>query len=255
MCMGIGSALGAGLGAASGIFGQRSAERAGDSMALGNLLAAQMQQQMFGQVAGALQPFIGAGTGAYDALMPLIGVGEGRNPLTAPLTRRFQPTMEELRKTPGYQFTLGEGLRSVQNSAAAKGLGSSSNALRGAADYASGLASNTFQQQLQNFMAQNQQTYNMLSGLGGTGLQAALGLGGVAGNFGNMIGSSLRGMGEARGTADMAGTNALFRGLGQGWGTLNANPPGFWNSDLSVLGGSLGGLMGWSPFPKGNYFG
>jgi hypothetical protein len=58
-----------------------------------------------------------------------------------------QMTQAELAATPGYQFTLNQGLQAVQNSAAAKGLGVSGAALKGAADYATGLADSTYQTQ------------------------------------------------------------------------------------------------------------
>ena len=68
-------------------------------------------------------------------------------------------TQDQLEKTPGYQFTLNQGLKSVQSSAAARGLGVSGAALKGAATYATGLASSNYQQQFNNQqqLFQNQQ--------------------------------------------------------------------------------------------------
>jgi hypothetical protein len=57
-----------------------------------------------------------------------------------------------LEATPGYQFTLAQGLQANQNAMAAKGLGVSGAAMKGAATYATGLASQTYQQQYQNAM-------------------------------------------------------------------------------------------------------
>jgi hypothetical protein len=59
-------------------------------------------------------------------------------------------TQEQLEKTPGYQFTLAQGLKATQNAAAARGLGISGAALKGAADYATGLADKTYQNQFAN---------------------------------------------------------------------------------------------------------
>jgi len=59
----------------------------------------------------------------------------------------FKPTEAELVQTPGYKFTLDQGLRAVQNSAAARGLGTSGAALKGAAQFATGLADQTLNTQ------------------------------------------------------------------------------------------------------------
>jgi hypothetical protein len=69
------------------------------------------------------------------------------------------PTQAQLEATPGYQFTLQQGLESTQNSAAARGLGNSGAALKGAATYATGLANQTYQNQFQdmNTVAQGYQ--------------------------------------------------------------------------------------------------
>ncbi len=59
-----------------------------------------------------------------------------------------------LRQTPGYQFALSQGLQATQNSAAARGLGVSGAALKGAATFATGLADNTYQQQFNQLQTQ-----------------------------------------------------------------------------------------------------
>jgi hypothetical protein len=63
----------------------------------------------------------------------------------APEFAPIEMTQEQLEATPGYQFTLQQGLKAVQNSAAARGLGSSGMAQRGAAEYTTGLADTTWQ--------------------------------------------------------------------------------------------------------------
>jgi len=242
--MGIGAAVGPLVGAGAsllgGYLGNKGAKQAGGQMSSGALQAAMIQQQMFQQVQQSLAPFQQYGTNALQSLSPLIGTAPGTNPMTAELTSRFAPTMERLEQTPGYQFILDQGLRSTQNSFAARGLGTSGNALRGAADYATGLASNTFQQQFGNYWGENKSIYDMLSGAGMTGLNAANIGAGAAANFGNMIGNSLQSAGNAQGQATIAGTNALTKGIGGAYGLLNANPPSWWGG-----GGQGGG--GYSP--------
>jgi hypothetical protein len=123
------------------------------------------------------------------------------NPLTAPLTRPFQPTMAELENTPGYQFTLNQGLKAAQNAATSMGLGQSGPAIAGAADYATGLASTTYQQQFQNYWANNMNLFSMLMN------QAQLGQASAAG-----VGAAGLGTAQAAGNALMGGANALAAG-------------------------------------------
>jgi len=59
-------------------------------------------------------------------------------------------TQAQLEQTPGYQFNLSQGLKATQSAAAAKGLGVSGAALKGAATYATGLADSTYQNQFAN---------------------------------------------------------------------------------------------------------
>jgi hypothetical protein len=89
--------------------------------------------------------------------MDLSGMPTAGQVPTAPGPFVWNPTMEGLAQTPGYQFTLDQGLRATQSSAAARGLGMSGAAMRGAADYAGGLASKTYDQQLKNAL----DTYNV----------------------------------------------------------------------------------------------
>lgn len=167
----------------------------------------------FNQNKATLAPFVGAGTSSLTALQKLTGTDVGGNPLTAPLTRPFQPTMDELAKTPGYQFTLGQGLQNTQNSYAAQGLGQSGAALKGAANYAEGLASTTYQQQFQNYLNQNSQIYSMLGGQASLGENAAATTGNqgiqATANAGNFLTS-----GAAAGAGGIVGSaNAINAGL------------------------------------------
>jgi len=173
--------VGAGvLGAGASVYGsslQSSAiKSAADQQAAAARTAQENQMAMFGQVQQNLAPYMTAGTGALSQLQNLTGTGQGGNPLTAALTSKFEPTMAQLEQTPGYQFTRDQGLKSTQNSYAAQGLGASGAALKGAANYAEGLASTTYQQQFQNNLTQNAQIANILQNQVNVGANAAAGV-------------------------------------------------------------------------------
>jgi hypothetical protein len=118
-----------------------------------------------------------------------------------------------LESTPGYQFTLNQGLKSTQNSYAANGLASSGAASKGAASYATGLAQSTYNQQLQNYLTQNQQIANLLYMPVQTGANAANTLTGAALGTGQGIANSLTGGGNAIAGAATGGANALTGGV------------------------------------------
>lgn len=89
------------------------------------------------------------------------------------LTAQYAPTMAQLAQTPGYQFTLQQGLESTQNAAAARGLGVSGAALKAAAAYSTGLAQNTYAQDAGIYQAGQQIASNNLTNGMNAGTNAA----------------------------------------------------------------------------------
>lgn len=148
---------------ASAAIGAGAAGDAADQQASAARQASNNTMTMFNTEQKNLQPYMNAGSTALGTLQSEL----------PGLTSPFQPTMAQLESTPGYQFTLQQGLQSTQNGYAAAGLGRSGAAQKGASQYAENLASTTYQQQFNNYLGQNQQIYNMLSGLVTTGANAA----------------------------------------------------------------------------------
>lgn len=149
-----------GLGLLSAGMGANAAEDAGQLQAQAARQAAAATEQRYQQTRQDLLPFISSGYNSNNILQRLTGTDPGGNPLTAALTRPF--TGADLENTPGYQFTRDQGLKSLYNGYAARGLGNSSAALKGAARYTTGLAQSTYNQQLQNDLSQRQNIWNML---------------------------------------------------------------------------------------------
>lgn len=210
--------------------------------------AATVQQNALDKTTANYNPYLQAGA-------------EGANMLTAQLPSLAAPvTMDEatLQNTPGYQWNLQQGLKAAQGSAAARGLGSSGAAIKGAEQYATGLADSTYQNQFQNAVTNQTNTYNRLMGASDLGRGAANQLGGfttgTAGNIasGNVgaantgiaaINATGAGISNALNTAGGYGFNqsqGLYGGqpnmLSSGGGTYgtNMNPSGF-----------AGGATGW----------
>lgn len=152
--------IGAGvLGAGASIYG---ANKAADAQTAAADKASQIAQSQYQQNRADFQPFRDAGTSALATL-------QGRmSELTSPIVMD-QATLEN---TPGYQFNLTQGQKGVTNSAAARGLGTSGAALKGAATFATGLADSTYQNQFNNANINQTNAYNRLKGLVDTGAQA-----------------------------------------------------------------------------------
>lgn len=149
--------------------------------------ASQTQLQMFGIQQQNLAP--------YEQLGQL-GINGLTNNLSS-LTSPVNMNMSTLEQTPGYQFTLNQGLKGVNNQQSALGLANSGAAQKAAASYATGLASNTYQQQFNNAVTNQTNTYNRLMGLTDIGQSSAAGVGAGALQTGTSIGANQIGAGNA----------------------------------------------------------
>lgn len=79
----------------------------------------------------------------------------------AAIHQKFSFNPEDLQNTPGYQFTLDQGLRQVNNSAAARGLGLSGAQLKGATSFATGLANQTYGDQYNRALSSYNTNYQV----------------------------------------------------------------------------------------------
>lgn len=141
----------------AGAIGVGTAVNAGTSLAGSGKAAsaakdsANLNKMMYMMTRNDLSPYNAAGQGVLPAQTALALSGPtGGGPDYIARADAMQPgqmTQAELEATPGYQFTLGQGLKSVQSANAAKGLGVSGAALKGAATYATGLADSTYKTQ------------------------------------------------------------------------------------------------------------
>ena len=215
-------------------------------------------QQIYGSNKDMLSPFVGAGTSALTQLQDLTGTGKGGNPLTAALTTPFASTAgssaEALAATPGYQFSLQQGLLATQAGSSAQGQGSAVAGVgsgqtpgvgpsgplgKALANYAEGLAGTTYQQQFQNYLTQNQQIYNQIAGVVGTGVNAAGALAGAGTQAGGQSANALLTGAGQYGSLTTAGAAAGAAGTVGAASALSGGIQGVGNSALlyGVLGG------------------
>lgn len=171
-----------------------SANKAANAQENAAAQAANTQLSMYDQTNANLAPYRNLGQQASDY------TSQNLSSLIAPINMNE----ETLQNTPGYQFNLTQGLKAAQNSAAARGLGTSGAALKGATTFATGLADSTYQNQFNNAVTNQTNAYNRLAGLINTGENAAAGTGQAATATGQGVAASE----TAAGNAAAAGANA-----------------------------------------------
>lgn len=145
-----------------------------------------------------------------------------KNPLFGSLLKEF--TGKDLASDPGYQFRLGEGMQALDRSASARGGMYSGAQLKGLQKYGQDFASNEFTNAFNRNLANRQNTYNMLSGVTGTGQIATNQVAQQGLATGQMIGSNMIGAGNARASSYLAQGNALTNALNQGVSAWNNQP-------------------------------
>lgn len=232
----IGSSL---IGAGASIFG---ANKAADAQTNAANAAIANQKQMYGLNQAQLQPFINAGAGQIGNQQALLDPNNAGGPLAAlmKLTNPGADMSAELAQTPGYQFSLGQGLRASNNQLAARGLGGSGGAVaKGATSFAEGLAGNTWQSVVAALQNQFQTQAGAGQNLINSGQGAASALAGVGTNTANQISGSLTGEGNAQAAA----ANAIGTGIG---GAAGQVPSAILLQQLLAKsgGGTSGGIYG-----------
>src|SRR5690349_19939825 len=136
--VGVGTAV---AGVAGSAISSHAASSAADTQAQAAHNAAQLPWQQFQQMQQNLQPYMQLGQNSIAGL---------QNYLTGPYLNtafNFNPTQAQLEQTPGYQFTLQQGLKGVDNQLDAKELNLSGAQAKGIGQYTTGLADQTYQQQ------------------------------------------------------------------------------------------------------------
>jgi hypothetical protein len=244
--MGLAAAV-AGVGAISSIAGSALQAGAASSAASAQEQAAQyaadLQHQQYEQTRSDLLPYNTAGQNANNEISQMGAFN-------------FAPTQANLATTPGYQFALQQGLRGVQNSAAARGLGNSGAALRGAADYAQGLASNTYQQQFQNALTGYNTNLAKLQNQASLGENAGAQTGNIGAQLAGNAGQAIIGGANAAAAGQVGVANALsggINGIGNAYitsqllqnGGMYGNPWGGTTDNTVDYGNGIGGPGGY----------
>lgn len=190
---------------------------------------ADLQYQASKEAAARLQPFADVGQKAIPTIYGLLGIPGADGGL--PSTTQMQSFLEN---TPGYQFTRQQGLEATQNGFAGAGLARSGAAMKGAAQFTTGLANLTYQQTLANYTNLLANSQSAAAGQGG-----AL-IGGANAAAAGLIGSANAWSGGIQGATSNIGNAAInyaaLQKLQPTGGIGNSNP---WGTSVGQTSGSL----------------
>src|SRR6185312_2792231 len=140
------AAIMAGGAAIGGIASAVGSSKAASTAANAQQQSNQLQQAMYNRTRSDLMPDQQFGQQGIAAM----------NQQTPWLNTPFSMTQANLEQTPGYQFTKAQGLKAVNNDMGARGLLNSGAAMKGAANYATGLADSTYMDQFNMDQTQKQ---------------------------------------------------------------------------------------------------
>jgi hypothetical protein len=157
------------------------------------------QERAFNRQIELQEPFRQAGVNALPELIE---------------ASRYTPFgMEQFQADPGYGFRLKEGLRALENSAAARGGLLSGNALRGLTRYGQELGSQEFGNAFNRYQAERAARLNPLQSLAGMGQSNAATMAQQAGQYGQNMAEGAATMGNIRASGYVGTANALTGGL------------------------------------------
>lgn len=219
------------IGAGASIYG---ANKASETQSNAAQQAAAIQQRQYEQTRADLAPYRVIGEDASARL---------RTKLTD-LTDPISIDPDVLQNSDYYKFASTQGQKAVQNAAAARGLGKAGAALKGAAAFAKGLATDTYKTAFDMENINRSNAYNRLKALIDTGAGAATGTG--------VLGEKAA---YNTGTALVGGANAEAAGynrIGSSVANLAGNIGGYamYNGLYGSGGGNVlpGGPSGHVPF-------
>lgn len=273
----LGAVLGAGASLIGGAMASSAASKAAKAQAQSADKAAQLQsesakeslalqKQMYEEGVARQQPFYEAGITGQNRLMDILGLS-GRTGAEGYGSAMRPFGMSDFQSDPGYAFRMKEGLKGLDQQAAARGGLISGNALRAAQQYGQDLGSQEYQNAYNRYQTNRTNVLNPLQSLLGQGQSSANTLGsagaGYASGAGNTMMTSaanIGNLGVAAGNARASGytgsADAWNRALGGAAGTivsgLNANQMyGSGYNPYNNYAGLAGG--GQVPLPPSRY--
>jgi hypothetical protein len=212
-------------GIASSLISGNAAKKAANVQAQSAAEANALQKYMYDTTRSDNEPWRQAGQDSLSRLMSILNSGKYS-------TAEFTP--QDLQNDPGYQFQLSEGMKSVNNSASARG-GIGGAALKAGARYTTGLADTTYNNAFQRFQTERNNTIDPLYRLAGLGSNVNTQNAVAGSNYATQAGNNMLFAGQAQADAGVERGNIYGNMLNQGIATYNRrNPPSMLYPELGT---------------------
>lgn len=196
--MGAGNLLSTGANIYSGLAGNQAVKEQTKALTSANDKALALQAKMYDQTSENMSPFMTAGQSANSRLSALLGLGGQDN----------AAIQAELENSPGYQFRLQQGTKSMNQSLGARGMMFSGDALKAAQTFGQGLADQTYNDRL-----------TQLANASAAGQSAAANQGAAGQNYANQGGQFLSNQGNIYASGSQASQNAINQSLANVFGS------------------------------------
>jgi len=215
----VGGLLGAGAAGKAANAEEQGAKQAQTEIQNNQKSAVDAQGKALDTITAAQQPYQALGSTSANHLADLVSKG-----FTA-------PTLEQAEATPGYQFTLGQGIDAIDKSAAANGTLFSGTTGKALTDYATGLASTTYNQDYQQALDAYMANFQSLLGGTNTGLTST----------GQLTGANLTTAGNTA-SIDMNASQQIAQQINNAAAARASGYLGKARGYASALGGLAGGI-------------
>lgn len=166
-----------------------SGDKALDAQRAAAAQANELQKNMYDRAMSDMDPYAKAGTTSLSSL------SDGS-------------FMNNWQQDPGYEFRMNEGMKAINQGAAARGLGNSGTTMKALARYGQDFGTNEYKNVYDR-------KYNNLSNLANMGFNASSNRSGYGQNYANSVGNNLIGVGNAAASNSLAQTQRMS-GLIQG---------------------------------------
>lgn len=197
----MGSVVGSVVG---GIFGSEASGNAADAQVAAANASSATQLQMYNQTREDQTPWRDAGKVALGQ----IGTGTKNG---GEFNRNF--ALSDFVKDPGYQFRMSEGMRGLQNSAAARGGLLNGGTLKALSKYGQDYASNEYGNAYNRFNNDNTTRFNRLATIAGVGQTANNQIAQAGTNAANNISNNQLAAGNATASGYVGSANAINNGI------------------------------------------
>lgn len=189
----------------SAVIGGLASRSAAKSQENASNNALNLQRDQYNQSLELSKPYRDAGANALGSIQAGIAPG-------GEFSQKFGDT--QFYGDPGYQFRFDQGQRAIDSSAAARGGLQSGAALKAAARYGQGFASNEYNNAYNRFMTDQNTRFGRLQSVAGMGQAAAAGQAANGQNFANSGSNLMTGIGNAQASGTVGMANALSNGVG-----------------------------------------